>query len=85
MSLKFNGYNNCIYFFFKFTADKVPARLNIGLMLFLSILFLYVERAHFSINLLAMVQPMMTDENGTIIQLPDVSANNIVDFFPRLQ
>lgn len=63
-----------LYLLLPHILDKVPARLNIGLMLFFSIFFLYVVRSHFSINLLAMVEPTTTDENGTIIQLPDVSA-----------
>lgn len=58
------------------TADKVPARLNIGLMLFFSIFFLNVVRVHFSINLLAMVQPIVS-YNGTIIKSIDVSANRV--------
>lgn len=54
-------------------AAKWPARLNIGISLFFSIFFLYVLRANFSINILAMIEPTTLDEHGNLIELPDVS------------
>lgn len=57
---------------------KIPTRINIGLMIFFSSLFSYMIRVNMSINILAMVKPTATDENGTIIELPDVSIENPV-------
>lgn len=49
-----------------------PLRLVIGIMIFLALMVMYMLRSDFSINMLAMVNEF--DENGTMIQKPDVSS-----------
>lgn len=44
----------------------IPVRLSVGLMIFFSAFFMYMLRANFSINMLAMV-------NDPQIEQPDVS------------
>lgn len=52
----------------------IPARLNVGVMLFFTLFFLYMLRANFSINMLAMVnEAPRFDGNGTEIAQPNVS------------
>lgn len=48
-----------------------PKRLVIGIMLFFGAFFMYMLRANFSVLMLAMTNAR--DENGTLINKPDVS------------
>lgn len=50
-----------------------PLRLGVGLLIFFSALFLFMLRANFSINMLAMVNDDQLDGNGMPIVQPDVS------------
>lgn len=80
---------NCILFQKKKTG-KIPARLNIGLMLFASCFVSYMLRVNMSINILSMVhhpeehiveehQPEEIEEHNTTIVTanPDVSQLSI--------
>lgn len=49
-----------------------PTRYIIGIMMLLSATCAYIMRAGFSLNLLAMIN--VYDENGTLIDQPDVSS-----------
>lgn len=59
---------------YDYFADYIPARLNVGFMVFFACFFTYMLRANMSINLLAMVQPTASlDPNTTAIDPPDVN------------
>lgn len=61
------SFNVCLF------GNFIPARLNVGVMLFFSCLFLNMLSSQMSINLLAMVQPTsLKYDNGTLIKATDV-------------
>lgn len=66
-------YENVLNLGLYFT-DFMPARLNVGIMVFFACFFTYMLRANMSINLLAMVQPTASlDLNTTAADPPDVN------------
>lgn len=60
--------------------NKIPVRLNIGIMFFFGAFFSYIMRVNMSISILAMVQSTIPDENGTIPELPDVNNNYFIKY-----
>lgn len=57
-------------FFFSIFTDRIPARLNIGLMLFSACFISYMLRVNMSINILAMVKskPSINETETTPIE-----------------
>lgn len=51
--------------------DKVPARFNVAIMLFMACFIAYMVRVNISVNILAMVMP--DNKTGTEPEPPDVS------------
>lgn len=66
ISLIFSSFLFSIFYLLRL--EKIPARFNVGLMLFMACFTSYMLRTNISINLIAMVQE--TNSNNT---LPDVS------------
>lgn len=58
--------------------DKIPARLNVGVMLFMACFITYMLRVNISINIIAMVKDttIINANNTNNISLPDVSLSN---------
>ncbi|XP_021706133.1 sialin [Aedes aegypti] len=77
-------------------ADRIPTRLNIGIMLFMSCFVSYMLRVNMSVNLLAMVQPIQkmnqpavkpmfngTNANDTSATMPMPTAAAVHNYGPR--
>lgn len=59
-----------MFFFLTQLTGRIPARFNVGLMLFMACFTAYMLRTNISINLIAMVEDTNNSTNGS---LPDVS------------
>jgi len=60
--------------------DKIPTRLNIGVMLFFACALSYMMRVNVSINILAMVHNTSKPENDTGVESKTINTEKDVSF-----